>query len=108
MPELLARDVHPAEVSTPDGGVLRGRAFATTHRLIVWTEPERGRVEQALNVQLLHEGFVPRNRGSLQGALECPTTEGTFWVNRGRGCGCGQTALRSLAPPVGWQGQVTP
>lgn len=100
--ELLCRDIHPAEVACPDGRVISGRAFATTHRLIVWREPERSLVEVALNVELLHEGFVPASRNSLQGALECPTAEGTYWVNRGRGCGCGQTALKALGPPVPW------
>ena len=102
--EVLRRDVHPAEVACPDGRVIRGRAFATSHRLVVWTEPERGKVDVALDVELEEPFSVPASRGTLQGSLECATGWGTFWVNRGRGCGCGQVALKALGAPVGWTG----
>ncbi len=97
--EILRRDVHPAEVACPDGRVLRGRAFATSHRLIVWVEPERRKVEVALDVPLA-EDSVPGDRGTLRGSLECLATDGTYWINPGRGCGCGQIALKALGPPV--------
>lgn len=103
--ELLRRDVMPAEVACPDGTVIRrARVFATSHRLLVWQEPQRGHVEVALDVELSEPYSVPASRGSLPGnaRLECVTGQGTFWVNRGGGCGCGQTALRALGAPVPW------
>lgn len=101
--ELLRRDVHPAEVARPDGTVIRrARAFATSHRLLVWQEPERGKITVALDVELAEPFSVPASRGSLQGSLECATDEGTYWVNRGGGCGCGQVALKALGAPVPW------
>lgn len=103
--ETLRRDVMPAEVACPDGTVIRRcRAFATSHRLIVWGEAERKRVT-LLDVELT-EDTVPGDRGTLRGALECPTADGTFWVNRASGCGCGQVVLKALGPPVSWTGQV--
>lgn len=101
MTEVLRRDVHPAEVACPDHSVLTGRVFVTSHRLIVWREAGR-EIEKTLDVELSEPFSVPAYRGSLQGALECVTDEGTYWVNHGRGCGCGQTALKALGPPVPW------
>lgn len=100
--EVLRRDVHPAEVACPDGSVYRRcRAIATSHRLLVWGESDRKRVT-LLDVELSEPFSVPAYRGTLQGALECVTPQGTYWVNRGAGCGCGQLTLKSLGPPVGW------
>jgi hypothetical protein len=100
--ELLRRDVHPAEVSTPDGSVFkRCRAFVTSERLIVWQEADR-KVKVALDVALTEPSAVPPNRGSLFGSLECETEHGTYWVNAGRGCGCGQMVLKALGPPAPW------
>jgi len=99
--EVLRRDVHPAEVACPDGNVIRDcRAFATTHRLIVWGEQDR-KPEAVLDVELSEPGSVPASLISLVGALECVTPNGTYWVNRGRGCGCG-SVLKALGAPVGW------
>jgi hypothetical protein len=103
--ELLRRDVMPAEIACPDGTVIRrARAFATTHRLIVWQEPARGEIEVVLDVELADPYSVPACRGTLSGnqRLECRTDQGTFWVNRGGGCGCGQVALEALGAPVPW------
>lgn len=105
MSEVLRRDVHPAEVACPDGSVLRGRVFATSHRLIVWREVDR-EVAKVLDVDLSEPFSVPADRGSLRGSLECVTDDGTYWVNRGRGCGCGQTTLKALGPPVSWTAAV--
>lgn len=102
--ERLCRDVHPAEVLTPDGTVIKGaRVFATTHRLLVWQAAGRN-VEQTVNIALAEPGSVPANRGGLNGGrLECATKDGTFWVNQGRGCGCG-SPLKALGAPVSWSG----
>lgn len=103
--EVLRRDTHPAEVACPDGSVItRCRAIITSHRLIVWQEADRKKIV-TLDVELTDPFSVPANRGSLNGCLECRTDGGTYWVNPGRGCGCGQLVLKALGPPVGWQGQ---
>ena len=94
----VKRDVHPAEVSCPDGRVVTGRVFVTDDRLIVWAEPERHRAVRVLDVELTDPQLVPACNGTLQGSLECATGEGTYWVNKARGCGCGQLALKALTP----------
>lgn len=103
-PELLRRDVHPAEISLPDGEVLTGvRVFVTTRRLIAYRALEHGEIEKALDAELKQPCTVPGNRGTLgQGALEVRLHDGhTAWVNRGSGCGCG-SPLKALAAPVPW------
>lgn len=104
--EKLRRDVHPAEVALPDGTVLQGlRVFVTSHRVVGFAAGAGGRVERVLDMELVEPFSVPASRGSLSGSLECVTPEGTSWINRGRGCGCG-SPLNALAPPVDWHGVV--
>lgn len=104
--ERLVRDVHPAEVSLPDGRVLTGvRTFITTQRLLVYQATADRQIERAEDLDLAQPCSVPANRGSLQGALEVRLADGsTAWVNRGRGCGCG-SPLKALGAPVSWTGQ---
>jgi hypothetical protein len=92
--------VFPAEVALPDGGVLRDvRVFATSHRLIA-AGVRDGEIVNVLDVELSDPGSIPTNHSSLTGSgrLEARTADGTYWVNRGRGCGCsGPTrALKAL------------
>jgi hypothetical protein len=105
--ELLARDVFPAEVATPDGRVLKDvRVFATTHRLTAYGVDGQGRIVKVIDVDLLEPGSIPRSRSTLTGSgrLEAKTAEGTYWVNRGRGCGChGPTrVLKAFGSPWPW------
>jgi hypothetical protein len=99
--EVLARDVFPAEVLMPDGRVLIGRAFITSHRLVVWREHPRG-VLDGEDAYLAEPGSVARDRGSLVGRLQIELDSGTAVVNRGRGCGCG-SPLKALSAPVPWK-----
>src|ERR1700744_2751649 len=106
--ETLARDVFPAEVAMPDGRVLRDvRVFATSHRIVAYGVREDG-IVALVDSQLLEPGSIPVSRSSLTGSgrLEARTAEGTYWVNRGRGCGCsGPTrVLKALGAPVSWTG----
>lgn len=107
--ETLCRDVFPAEIAYPDGTVLRDvRAFATSHRLMAFGVDEQG-IVKVLDVQLEAPGSIPASRSSLTGSgrLEARTAGGTYWVNRGRGCGCsGPTrVLKALGSPVSWTGE---
>jgi hypothetical protein len=88
--EILARDVFPAEVACPDGSVLRDvRVFATSHRVVAYGVREEG-IVPLLNIELATPGSIPASHSSLTGSgrLEARTADGTYWVNRGRGCGC--------------------
>lgn len=95
--ELLRRDIHPAEVLTPDGSVLtKCRVFVTNRRLIVYKAVGTPLVDVEIEPD-----SVPADRGSLFGQLECVASTGTYWVNRGRGCGCG-SPLKAMGAPVPW------
>ena len=105
--ERLRRDVMPAEVALADGTVLgaRGhkvRLFVTSHRVVAWRDIN-GSIEQVLDVPLAEPWSVEAHRGTLPGTLEVETADGTAYVSRGYGCGCG-SALLALAPPVSWTG----
>lgn len=101
--ELLARDVHPAEILLGDQLLAGVRAFVTTRRLLAYGVSAGGRVEQVLDVELAVPGSVPANRGTLTGGrLEIVLADGRVaWVNRGGGCGCG-SPLKTLVAPVPW------
>jgi hypothetical protein len=99
--------VFPAEIACPDGSVIRDvRVFATTHRLVAYGV--RDGITTVLDVVLEEPGSIPASRSSLTGSgrLEARTADGTFWVNRGRGCGCsGPTrVLKAFGSPVSWTG----
>ena len=102
--EVLCRDVHPAEVATPDGGVVTGaRVFATSHRLLAYVVRD-GQIVKTVDVELSDPYSVPAARGTLprNGRLSAPWTgDGTYWVNRGGGCGCG-SPLKALGAPLPW------
>jgi hypothetical protein len=104
MGERLVRDVHPAEVSMPDGQVLTGvRVFVTSERLIVFSADAQRQIRQVLNTPLAQPCSVPASRNTLgAGALEARLADGgTAWINRGQGCGC-SSPLKTLGPPVPW------
>ena len=105
--ELLARDVFVAEIVTPGGEVIKDvRAFATSHRLVAYGVNDDRQIVKVLDVALLEPGTIPRDRSDLTGSgrLEAKTADGTYWVNRGRGCGChGPTRmLKALGAPFPW------
>jgi hypothetical protein len=107
--ETLARDVFPAEVACPDGTVIRDvRVFATSHRVTAYGVVDGG-IVKVLDEDLLEAGSIPATRSSLTGSgrLEARTSKGVFWVNRGRGCGCGgpTRVLKALGAPVSWTGE---
>ena len=100
--EVLVRDVFPGEVLTPDGHVIaQCRVFVTSHRLLAFKANAAKQIELVTELILSEPKSVQANRGSLQGRLEIVTPEGTAWVNRGRGCGCG-SPLKALGSPVPW------
>lgn len=106
-PELLRRDVHPAEVLLPSGTLIRDlRVFVTSRRLLAFGTEPGGRIVVALELELEQPCTVPANRGTLgQGRLEARLADGsTAWINSGHGCGCG-SPLKALAPPVSWTGR---
>lgn len=84
----------------PDGSVLTAcRVFVTTNRLLAYQMVD-GAISRTVDMQIVPES-VPADRGSLFGSLECAGPDGTAWVNRGRGCGCG-SPLKALGPPIAW------
>lgn len=107
MTERLHRDIHPAEVSLPDGGLLTGvRCFVTTHRLIAYHATPDRKIEVVLDVPVEHPCTVPADHSSLgNGRLEVRLADGsTAWVNSGQGCGCG-SPLKAMGAPVSWTGK---
>ena len=103
--ELLRRDIFPAELAMPDGSVVtEARAFITTHRLFAWAI-KQGTIIVVADVELAEPESIEGNRGTLSGSLQVETTEGTVYVNKGRGCGC-HSPLKALSAPVGWTPKV--
>lgn len=106
--ETLCRDIHPAEIVLPGGGVVtRCRVFATSHRVLVYTAEGRD-VKLAHELILAEPDSIPRDRATMgRGQLEARLADGagTAWINRGSGCGCG-SMLKVLVPPVGWTARV--
>jgi hypothetical protein len=112
-PELLRRDVHPAEVLLPDGRLLLdARVFVTDRRLLVWKAGDAG-VRQVLEMPLAAEAPAASRQSLNGGNLELVVREvaqagkgtlsrqATVLVNQGHGCGCG-SPLKALAAPVSW------
>jgi len=87
----------------PSGMLTRDlRVFVTSHRLLAYRATDTGRIEQELELHLAQPCSVPRDRGTVRGALEVRLADGsTAWVNRGQGCGC-HSPLKHLVAPVGW------
>jgi hypothetical protein len=103
-PELLRRDVHPADVLLPGETLLRDvRVFVTSRRLLVYGTTPEGGIERRATLALKEPCSVPASRATLgNGRLEVHLADGgTAWVNRGQGCGCG-SPLKALAAPVPW------
>ena len=102
--EVLARDIHPAEVLMPDGALVSGaRVFITSHRIIAWVAGTDRRVEVRLQAPLMEARSVEPSMNDLgvNERLAVELESGTAFVNRGRGCGCG-SPLKALAAPVPW------
>jgi hypothetical protein len=101
--ELLRRDLFPMELSFSDGRVVKeARVFITTYRLLAWTI-ENSTIQVVADIELTES--VEANRGTLPGSLAVETTEGTVYVNKGRGCGC-HSPLKGLSAPVPWTRQA--
>lgn len=101
--EVLRREVHPAEVLMPDGSMVRDcKVFITSHRMLVYERGEGRSIRLTHDLELSDPFSVPANKGTLDGGqLECATPDGTAWVNKARGCGCG-SPLKALSSPVPW------
>lgn len=108
-PELLRRDIHPAEVLMPSGAlILEARVFVTNKRVLVY---KRGQEGIALAHELALAEEAPRaSRGTLNGGrleLKCrfDLSEGEqvlpVTINQGGGCGCG-SPLKAMKAPVSW------
>lgn len=104
--ERMMRDVHPAEISLPDGTVLTDvRVFVTDQRMVAYRATADREIVQALAVDLQQPCSVPASRSTLQGRLEVRLADGeTAWVNPGQGCGC-HSPLKALSTPVTWTGR---
>ena len=102
MIETLARDIHPAEITLPDGRLFREcRVFITTTRLIAY-QSNNG-LERILDLPLKTPGSVPMARHTLAREnvpVELP--DGMAYVNRSRGCNCG-SSLAALGRPAPWR-----
>lgn len=101
-PELLVRDVHPAEILIGEQLLTGVRVFVTSRRLIAY-QARQGVIDKVLDSELEQPCSVARERGTLVGRVEARLADGTVaLINRGHGCGCG-SPLKALAPPVGWR-----
>lgn len=101
VPELLRRDIHPAEVLLPGGELLREtRVFVSDRRLLAYKMRD-GHIQRVAELDLAGEAPTP-SRASLNGGnLELDCRIGTVFVNQGAGCGCG-SPLKALATPIPW------
>jgi hypothetical protein len=104
MDELLCRDIFPAELALYDRVVTECRVFVTTTRLLAWQVGTAGKIEVAADLDLAEAGGVEMKRDTTQLPLKVETTEGTVFVNKGRGCGC-HSPLKALGAPVPWTRQ---
>lgn len=102
--ETLRRDAFPAEALLPDGTHLReARVLATSHRVIVLSL-EGTRQDRTIVVREFPTSDpAERDRGALaySDRLRLATEEGSLYVSRARGCGCG-SPLKRLKTPIGW------
>jgi hypothetical protein len=102
--ELLARDIHPADVLLPSGRLISNcRVFITSERIVAWVAKPDRTLEVIVQLPLAERGSVERTRNSLSvGArVQAETSEGTVWINRAQGCGCG-SPLKALSAPAPW------
>ena len=80
--------------------VTEARVFVTSHRLLAWAKgPER--IGIVVDVELAQAESIEANRGTLSGSLQIETTDGTVYINKGRGCGC-HSPLKALPAPCPW------
>jgi hypothetical protein len=95
---MLLVDVHPAEVTLPDGSRHElVRVALTNRRLRVWSEVGR---EHELVFDAAHQGIALDTLHPLVGRrMLWATDAGEVAVTRMRGCGCG-SSLRALRPPT--------
>lgn len=107
-PELLRRDVHPAEVLLPGGRLLlEARVFVTDRRLLVWKVKD-GRVQQVVEMALVGEPPQASRQSLNGGHLELAVvsqddhSSRAVLVNQGAGCGC-HSPLKLLGSPVPWK-----
>lgn len=95
---MILVDVHPAEVTLPDGTCHeRVRVVLTDRRLRVWAESSR---QPTVVLDTAHDGVQLESRYPLIGrAMTWPTSAGDVVVTRMRGCGC-RSALKAVQPPT--------
>lgn len=104
--ERLHLDIWPAEVFHPDAREVpfRARVFVTDRRVVVWTtDVVDGReTVPRIHTDVAYTNDPPeRQRGTFHGQLRLETDQGTVYVTRATGCGCG-SPLKALDPPSGW------
>lgn len=94
---MILVDVHPAEVTLPDGTRhQRVRVVLTHRRLRVWSEVGR---QPELVIDAPHDGVELTSRHPVPGQpMTWPTGAGDMVVTRMRGCGCG-SSLKAVQPP---------
>jgi hypothetical protein len=94
---MLLVDVHPAEVTLPDGSRHDlVRVALTNRRLRIWAEVAR---TPELLFEAAHQGIALDTLHPLVGrSMTWATDAGEVVVTRMRGCGCG-SSLRALRPP---------
>jgi hypothetical protein len=100
--DQLLRDLHPAELTMPDGQHHTGvRVFITTRRLIAYQMTGTGMTRIA-DLELA-DNQVSYSRHQLKAGenLVVAISDGDVFVNRGRGCGCG-SPLKALGRPAAW------
>ena len=101
--ERLLRDYHPIDV-TQAGDVLAvgARVFVTTSALLVYQADGQRNVVLTHTIPLDPAALPRGDRGTLRGALDLLTPDGTVvWLNRARGCGCG-SPLKAMVRPAEW------
>ena len=103
--ETMARDVHPAQILLPSGDLLQdARIFVTSHRVIIWKEDATRRPYVAAEIPIAQPRAVNPSKNTLNAneLIEIPVDGGIAHLRRGRGCGCGNTALKALGHPAPW------
>jgi len=92
---VVVRDVYPAEVTLPDGTLLRGALVKVTREgVYVWTGERVLSYAEARSEpgEVLTPDYLTRRE-----PLVTATADGPVVVWKGAGCGCGST-LKSYRP----------
>lgn len=89
----------------PDGSLIRAaRVFVTNRRVIVHTAKPT-RAISTTELAITDASVIVPGKGTLgpSESIELCTSDGTAWLTKDAGCGCG-SVLRALSPPMGYSG----